>query len=72
MAANYLSRLENPDKDFIKEPEIDDSFHEEHLYSIQVVNNEDPSWSSTLQIVWQHVLSRSGLLINRGGKFYRI
>ena len=67
LVADHLSRLENLNKDFIKKQEIEDSFPEEHLYSILVVNNENPSqithafeeipWMPTLQIVWQRVLS---------------
>ena len=38
LVANLLSRMESPDKKILEEWDIDDSFPEEHLYIIQVVN----------------------------------
>ncbi|XP_039122093.1 uncharacterized protein LOC120258718 [Dioscorea cayenensis subsp. rotundata] len=44
LAADHLSSLENPNLKTLREKDINDSFSEEHLYNIQVMEEFKPPW----------------------------
>ena len=48
LAADHLSRLENPDAEVMREKDINDSFPEEHLFSIRVMEENEPPWFADL------------------------